>query len=303
MAGLIRLNAQDIALTEPVRFLALGDSYTIGESVPEAESWPHQLFDSLAARGYQTEQLDIIARTGWTTGVLTDVIETRNPSKDYNLVSLLIGVNDQYQGLPIEWYAPGFEDLLLTAIELAGGNKDAVFVLSIPDYAYTPFGAGSGKTSQEIDAYNEINQSITQSYGIAYFDITPISREGFINPGLVAGDGLHPSGLMYSRWVSLMLETLLSTAVTDLKPIQQEINRPIVAPNPASDSVHFILNDIKGDGVRIRVYNVSGHLLASLKSENQSIISFNTAGLSPGIYYYHMINENGKVFSGKFIRV
>ena len=297
------LLAQELRIAEPVRFLALGDSYTIGASVPPEDRWPQQLYDSLVRRGYDTEGLTIIARSGWTTDDLEEGISNQNPPSDYNLVSLLIGVNDQYQGFDTGWYKPRFEKLLLKAIELAGGNINAVFVLSIPDYAYTPFGNGSRSISEEIDAFNNVNASIAQSYDIAYFDITPISREGLAKPGLVAQDGLHPSGLMYSKWVSMILEDLRVEDVTSLNGILPEKEVPVVAPNPTVDSVDFMFKDFKHKINHISIYNNSGYLIASLRSKGRSTISFNTSDLTAGLYYYYLVTENGRVITGKFIKI
>lgn len=185
-------------------YLALGDSYTIGESVKYEERYPVQLVKKLRESDLKIAEPTVIARTGWTTRQLKTAIESATLRKAYDLVSLLIGVNNQYQGIDIEVYKTEFRELLQKAIALAGGNKNRVFVLSIPDYAYTPFGQRATRISKDIDEYNAINLSITQQYGISYFDITPISRKGFDQPDLVAGDGLHPSGKMYAAWVELM---------------------------------------------------------------------------------------------------
>ena len=123
--------------------------------------------------------------------------------------SLLIGVNNQYRGRSLEDYAPEFEDLLQQAIRFANGDTTNVFVVSIPDYAYTPFGQGKEWISKRIDDYNATNRAITQKYNIAYFDITLISREGLDQPDLVATDKLHPSGEQYRRWVDLIVEEIL----------------------------------------------------------------------------------------------
>ncbi|MFN8341887.1 MAG: SGNH/GDSL hydrolase family protein [Cyclobacteriaceae bacterium] len=188
-----------------VRMLALGDSYTIGESVAETERWPMQLAEALRQKGYTVERPAIIATTGWRTDQLRDAIAASRLRDGYNLVSLLIGVNNYYQGKPQEVYAKEFEELLHTAIHLAGDRKDRVFVVSIPDYGYTPFGQPRQATiSAGIDTFNAINKRITDSLGVPYFDITPISREGLKRPELVAGDQLHPSGKMYAAWVSLI---------------------------------------------------------------------------------------------------
>jgi len=294
-------NAQDVTIREPVRFLALGDSYTIGESVSVADRWPQQLIDSIAARGFETEKLTIIARTGWRTDNLRDAIISRDPPKDFNLVSLLIGVNDQYQGFDEEWYKPRFEELLLTAVECAQGNKDAVFVLSIPDYAYTPFGRASSTITKEIDAFNNINKSITQTYNIAYIDITPISREGLANPSLVASDGLHPSGLMYSRWVSLILDELNIENVSTITETQLEVFDLSVFPNPATDVIDFNLPGEPYDYINIQIYNAVGQLITRLNSSGQPTIRVNTSGYASGIYYYHVVTDAGDYLRGKFI--
>ena len=187
-------------------YLALGDSYTIGHSVDENERFPVQLSDSLKAVGFDLVETRIIAKTGWTTDELANGIAAATQLRDtYNIVSLLIGVNNQYRSRLVETYKPEFKELLNQAIEFAGGNKERVFVVSIPDYAFTPFGNGSTSISAGIDEYNTANKEITEAMGIAYFDITPISREGLEKPELVADDGLHPSGEQYRRWVQLML--------------------------------------------------------------------------------------------------
>lgn len=189
------------------KYLALGDSYTIGESVPEEERWPVVLTERLRADGGELEDAEIIATTGWTTGNLISAIDFQEPSEDYDLVSLLIGVNNEFQGRTLDEYRTEFEELLDTSIRLAKGDTSRVFVVSIPDYGYTPFGqSNQAAISASIDQFNAANLEITNAYGIRYFDITPISREAFNGPGYVAGDGLHPSGYQYSLWVDLMYD-------------------------------------------------------------------------------------------------
>jgi lysophospholipase L1-like esterase len=201
--------SQSVDIDNPVRFLALGDSYTIGQSVPVADRWPEQFAEELRKKDYDVAALKIIAQTGWRTDNLIYAIETERPLIGYNLVSLLIGVNNQYQGASINTYEDEFEELLKTAISLAGDNKESVFVLSIPDYGYTPFGESNQLSiSTEINAFNNVNKRITDWYGVAYFDITSISRQGLINTSLVASDGLHPSGEMYARWVELIARNI-----------------------------------------------------------------------------------------------
>jgi lysophospholipase L1-like esterase len=195
--------------SKELKFLALGDSYTIGESVAEKDRWPVQLTARLRAKGIKVSNPKIIATTGWRTDDLKNAILKDNPSKDYDYVSLLIGVNNQYQGKSASSYAPEFEELLKMAIEFAGGNKSKVFVVSIPDYGFTPFGKEKKESiTKAIDEFNAVNKSITEKYQIKYFDITPISRKGLEDPELVAADGLHPSGKMYGEWVNVILRGL-----------------------------------------------------------------------------------------------
>ena len=198
-------NTTEQAIPQPrvFTYLALGDSYTIGHSVEEAERYPNQLADSLEQQSIILTPVDIVAKTGWTTDELDAGINARTDLQDtYDLVSLLIGVNNEYRGRSVASYEPEFRALLDRAIAFAGGQRERVFVVSIPDYAFTPFGQGNPAISEDIDEYNAANKRITEEYGINYFDITPISREGINQPDLVADDRLHPSGLQYSRWVS-----------------------------------------------------------------------------------------------------
>jgi len=198
--------AQKLIIAEEVKFLALGDSYTIGESVPLRLRWPSQMADSLNLRGIDCHEPRIIAMTGWRTDNLKAAILRARLKPKYNLVSLSIGVNNFYQGKSAESYAPEFEELLLLAIELAGGVKTNVFVLSIPDYGYTPFGKDNQtKISEGIDSFNAVNKSIADRLAVSYYSITDISRQGLEQPELLAADGLHPSEKMYSLWVERIL--------------------------------------------------------------------------------------------------
>jgi lysophospholipase L1-like esterase len=187
-----------------IRYLALGDSYTIGESVDESERWSNQLADFLKAGGLPTE-VTIIARTGWTTNELWDGIQANKINPPYDLVSLLIGVNNQYRGYDINKYREQFLFLLNKSIEYAGGDPKRVVVLSIPDWGVTPFARGedSAQIAKDIDAYNAINREETERAGAFYVDIAPISREAANDRSLVAADGLHPSGRMYTEWTKL----------------------------------------------------------------------------------------------------
>lgn len=190
-----------------MQYLALGDSYTIGESVAENERWPVQLAAQLHGAGVALDQPVIIARTGWTTGDLLDALERQQPQGPFALVSLLIGVNNQYQGRSSNEYRTQFHTLLQKSLALAGGKPGHLLVLSIPDWGVTPFAA---KRNQEeigaaIDRFNLINREETQQAGATYIDITPISRQATNDGALIAADGLHPSGKMYKLWVALAL--------------------------------------------------------------------------------------------------
>lgn len=193
-----------------VRYLALGDSYTIGESVNEAERFPNQLSAMLANEGLPAE-VTIIARTGWTTNELWQGIQSTTIEPPYDLVSLLIGVNNQYRGYDINEYREEFKFLLGKAIEYAGGDVKRVIVFSIPDWGVTPFAAGrdTKKIADEIDAFNQVNLDESQKAGAHYVDVTPVSRQAVDNEALIASDGLHPSGSMYAQWAELALPIAL----------------------------------------------------------------------------------------------
>jgi lysophospholipase L1-like esterase len=197
---------------EVVRFLALGDSYTIGESVPERERWPVQLAAMLRERGVAVDDPVIIARTGWTTDELAAGIEAAQPEGRFDLVSLLIGVNNQYRGRDAEEYRTQFRERLSQAIRFADGDARRVIVLSIPDWGVMPFAEGRDRAriASEIDRFNAINREETSRAGARYVDVTPVSREATGNAALVAGDGLHPAGAQYTRWAELALPAALA---------------------------------------------------------------------------------------------
>ncbi|MFV8464077.1 SGNH/GDSL hydrolase family protein [Flavobacterium sp. LB1P62] len=190
-------------------YLALGDSYTIGQSVCETCRFPEQLKKRLSRLNpNNTYPLQLIAQTGWTTTNLISVIDLQNPASDYDMVTLLIGVNNQYQNRSFSLYEKEFPELVTKAITLAKGDKANVIVVSIPDYAYTPYGQGSGiqsKISMEIDAYNAFAKKYCTDNTIEFINITDITRQGLTNSNLVAQDGLHPSELAYSLFVERIL--------------------------------------------------------------------------------------------------
>lgn len=190
-----------------LRYLALGDSYTIGQSVCITCRFPEQLKDSIKKRLNSNDviSVNIIAQTGWTTTNLKSAIAAQNPSTNYDLVTLLIGVNNQYQNKPFSLYEQEFPELVTIAIEKAQGKKENVIVVSIPDYAYTPFGNGNTTISTQIDTYNAFAQNYCATNNITFINITDITRLGLAQPNLVASDGLHPSELAYSKFVQRIL--------------------------------------------------------------------------------------------------
>lgn len=198
-----------------LRYLALGDSYTIGERVPEKERWPNQMVALIESSPQFTRSEDIdvtiIARTGWTVNELWQGIQTDPPQGTYDLVTLLIGVNDQYRGYPLDGYREDFHFMLGKAIEYAGGNPQHVIVLSIPDWGFTPFAISQDTEpiSLQIDKFNTVNLEETKSAGAHYVDVTTISRMGLDDFDLIAPDRLHPSGKMYALWAEKTLPVAL----------------------------------------------------------------------------------------------
>jgi len=187
-------------------YLALGDSYTIGERVPPSDNFPNQVYQELLNSSIKINPPRIIARTGWTTDELESGIVYANNTDpllpSYDFVSLLIGVNNQYRGRSIDSYKPEFEQLLKKAINFSGNHPEKVVVISIPDWGVTPFAIGRDRAqiAREIDAYNEANKQISLLYKVEYIDITPWTREAATDISLLASDGLHPSAIEYKRW-------------------------------------------------------------------------------------------------------
>jgi len=195
-----------------VRFLALGDSYTIGEGVAEDQRWPNHWAASLRALGAEIETPRIIAQTGWTTDELSAAMDAQEPLGQWDLVSLLIGVNNQYRGRDLQNYREEFSALLERAIALAGGDAGRVLVLSIPDWGVTPF-ARDGKRdlariADQIDDYNAVNRDVSESRGAVWRDITDLTRDFGARRDMLADDGLHPSGAMYALWVERLMDTM-----------------------------------------------------------------------------------------------
>ena len=203
---------QSLHHLDSLRVLALGDSYTIGQSVAEQENWPNQLSDSLQQNLIPVKETHIIARTGWTTGNLLSAINSQSFDDVYDLVGLLIGVNNQFQGRSLSEYEEQFRELLDIAIALADSQVHRVFVLSIPDYTVTPVGSqfNRGSTPQQIDAFNAVNRRLSEERLVPYYDITPLSRSIGGQYDFVASDGLHFSGKMYATWIAFILPDILS---------------------------------------------------------------------------------------------
>ena len=190
-----------------LKYLALGDSYTIGEKISFDDAYPNQIVSELSL----IDSVIIIAKTGWTTNELIDTLSKSYLDK-YDVVSLLIGVNNQFRGYQIDKYVMEFENLLIRAIDYSK-NKKNVFVLSIPDYGVTPFGKvrGQERISKEINSYNDINRVLAEKYNVMYFDITEISRKAENDTSLLAEDTLHPSKKMYKMWVDKLKYELLDS--------------------------------------------------------------------------------------------
>jgi lysophospholipase L1-like esterase len=194
------------------KYLALGDSYTIGESVDTAQRWPVQLLDKLSKANSKINDLEIIARTGWTALQLKDATSETIKEPPYGLVSLLIGVNDQFQGQDAESFRPNFISLIDRAIKLSGNKKERVFVLSIPDWGATLFANSfeGSEITKQINRFNTIIKFETEGRNVKFYNITTISRKALNDFSLLSDDNLHPSGKMYAQWVALIEKDILS---------------------------------------------------------------------------------------------
>lgn len=190
-------------------YLALGDSYSIGEGVPEVGRWPVQLAAALRAAGMAIDDPRIIATTGWATDELAAALDAAEPLGHWDLVSLLIGVNNQYRGRDLDTYRAEFSALLDRAITLAGGRPRRVIVLAIPDWGVTPFARQSGRDraqiARELDAYNAAAAALCDSHGVVFVDTAPVSRARGGEEAMLADDGLHPSATLYAEWTHLAL--------------------------------------------------------------------------------------------------
>ncbi|MET4080535.1 lysophospholipase L1-like esterase [Pedobacter sp. UYP30] len=207
--------AKPTNMDKGITYLALGDSYTIGESVSAEDSYPYQIKKLLNDAKIPVEKPKIIATTGWTTTDLLGAIATEKPASNYSFVTLLIGVNNQYRGYDLSLYQKEFTTLLHKAISFANGDKSRVFVISIPDWGITPFaktdGRGAYQIGKEIDNYNAFAQEITLAAGVSFTNITPASKNAATDSTLLAKDGLHPSGKMYAAWAEAVVPKIINS--------------------------------------------------------------------------------------------
>lgn len=208
VAGLVSCKQEsspevDNEVREPaLTYLALGDSYTIGESVEPEDRWPVQLTERLRADGIAMQDPQIIATTGWTTQDLLQAMDSQLKNEKYDLVSVSIGVNNQYQGKSIDAYREDLYEVFEKAVTYSKNGAAGVFAVSIPDYGVTPFGAQNAeKIARELDEFNRVFEEVASEFGVDFYNITPISREAANQPELIAEDQLHPSGKMYELWV------------------------------------------------------------------------------------------------------
>ncbi|HEY9001091.1 MAG TPA: SGNH/GDSL hydrolase family protein [Mucilaginibacter sp.] len=204
------MNSKDTTAQHALTYLALGDSYTIGEMVPADQSYPNQAAAILNKKGRHINPPTIIAKTGWRTDELIQAITNSNLTQKFDIVTLLIGVNNQYQHKDTAIYRTQFVQLLNTSIAFTKNNKHHVFVLSIPDWGVTPFANGRNpeRIATEIDAYNHINKEESKKAGVNYINITSLYREIGDDPAYLAEDKLHPSGKMYEKWAKLVANTI-----------------------------------------------------------------------------------------------
>jgi lysophospholipase L1-like esterase len=200
-------------LVAAVRILCLGDSYTIGEAVGAGERWPVRLAARARESGRDIADPVIVARTGWTTDELSAGIDAANPQGQFDIATLLIGVNNQYRGRSVDQYRLQFRELLNRAATFTGGGEKNIIVVSIPDWGVTPFARQCGRDidriGAEIDAFNAVGNDEASRAGASFVDVTPRSRRAAIDQTLIASDGLHPSGAMYEEWTDLILPVAL----------------------------------------------------------------------------------------------
>ncbi|MFN5557420.1 MAG: GDSL-type esterase/lipase family protein [Chryseotalea sp.] len=295
---------QSVVIEERVKMLALGDSYTIGQGVAESERWPVQFIKELnEQKNIVGDGPRIIATTGWRTDQLKSALLQANIEPgSVNLISLLIGVNNQYQGRTAQSYKPELEELLSLALTLVNGDKTKLFVLSIPDYGYTPFGQNNQTSiSLGIDAFNAVKKEVCEENGILFIDITDISRLGLTQPDLVAGDRLHPSGKMYALWVERVLKneniTYIQNPVLDVddKKKKEEAFR-YLSPNPFQ---HYLKVNEDVGPFQLTIVDANGKKIFYDENPPSSPIDSDTWAI--GMYFYQIQTSN-ETLSGRLLK-
>jgi lysophospholipase L1-like esterase len=269
-------------LSSTIKYLALGDSYTIGASVADSARWPNQLMDSLNKLGFSVEKKEIIATSGWTTTNLLSAMNGANLEKEYTLISILIGVNNFFQSKSIDLFKNELAVIIDSALVLANQDTNALFMVTIPDYGYTPYGSSqTSSISKNTDLYNGIKDSIANVYGIPLYNITDISRRGLDDPSLVASDGLHPSGKQYGLWVDLLLEKMgLTTSLKKhIVPIGLEYS---------SFSGQIVFKARRNGNLVL--YKISGEKIMDSRLFSGDISRFN---LNSGAYLVKFVNDFG----------
>lgn len=268
-----------------ISFLALGDSYTIGQSVDSVESWPVQLVDELRGQGKQIDSIDIRATTGWTTTALLTSLRVQPIQGQFNTVSLLIGVNNFFQGRPEIMYIQEFQELLDSAVKYCTDGKQGVFVVSIPDYGYSPFGENDQvRISQLTDRYNFIGDSICSANNIEFINITDLSRGWTNDPELIAEDGLHPSGKQYSMWVKRISSEKSANISTLFKGTNEHPPLKLLTENHWK----FLAS------ATLQIYNWNGQLFFQQNVQEGEIVNF--SALQAGVI---QIIVKGKSYSWK----
>lgn len=277
------INTYSFSQTLPnsIKYLALGDSYTIGSSVNEFDRWPNQFIDSLQKVGFQIEKNDIIATAGWTTSSLLQAIGNSNFENDYNLVSILIGVNNFYQKKSVDLFRKELTAIIDSALIFTNQDTNALFLVTIPDYGYTPFGQGQlGSISVDTDLYNSIKDSTAKVYGINVYDITDISRQGLIDVDLIAVDDLHPSAKQYSLWVDKIIGEMIG-----LETLKLETKFSYFELTQGPDYIHICS---KYNGF-ISISDINGKRVYA-KEVNENISKKLT--LKKGVYIVSMQNKS-----------
>lgn len=274
-------------LQDTIRFIALGDSYTIGQSVSDSDRWPNQFVDSLSELGFTIEENNILATTGWTTRDLLGALDNSSLGQGYNLVSILIGVNNFYQNQSVNIYRLELSQIIDHALTLTNQDTNGLFLITIPDYGYTPFGENQKDIiSYNTNLYNQIMDSTATEYGIPLVNITSISRNGLIDNDLVAIDGLHPSKKQYRMWVNMILHELINNSTKSTEQIENNIDYVL---NQSGNEFQFYSES----NIFLEIYDLRGRRIKRLHSN----IEFN---LPSGIFLIRVISK-GKVFTHKIV--